>query len=77
MRVPSPKPFGVANDSLCRPALLTKDSEAYQSEHERIFGKPSALHGHTRYVYRNGERVEIRNPSTNPDEKPHTSTGRR
>jgi len=70
MKVPSPKPFGVAYDAMVRPELLTTDRKALQKNWDRVFGrKPTALPGHTRYIYRNGERIEVRNPSTNPDAK--------
>ena len=71
MKVPSPKPFNCSYDAMCRPELLTKNRKALQENWDRAFGKkPTALPGHTRYIYRDGKRIEVRNPSTNPDEKP-------
>ena len=66
MKIPSPKPYGVALDAFCRPELLTKDREHYAAEHERIFGPPKAKPGHYSYRYVGGKRIEIPNPSTCP-----------
>lgn len=70
MKVPGPKPFGVTYDSMCRPELLTKNNDVLRENWDSIFGpRPTALPGHTTYRYRDGKRIEIRNPSTNPDVK--------
>lgn len=64
MQIPNPKPLGLTKDAWSREGDKCKDSEQYLSNYDDIFKNRKREHGHVKYVYKNGKRYDIPNPST-------------
>lgn len=63
-KIPDQKPFGLTKDSWTNEGPKGKLTENQRQRHEEIFGERKPNPGHTTYVYRDGKRIAIPNPST-------------
>lgn len=68
MEIPNPKPLGLTKDAWSREGAKCKNSERYLSNHDDIYKNRKRKHGHVKYVYKNGKRYDLPNPSTHGPE---------
>jgi hypothetical protein len=68
MKIPDQKPFGKTKDSWSRAGERSKTTGRFLENYEEAFSSRSRNPGHTKFVYKNGKRYELPNPSTHGPE---------
>ena len=64
MQIPNPKPFGISKDSWSREGDKCKNSNKFLENYDTVFANRKREHGHVKYVYKDGKRYVLPNPST-------------
>jgi hypothetical protein len=68
MQIPNPKPLGMTKDSWSREGQKCKNSERFLENYDAVFANRKREHGHVKYVYKDGKRYVLPNPSTHGEE---------
>jgi hypothetical protein len=64
MKIPGPKPLGIAHDAWSREGSKNKNSDRFRENYDHIFKNRKPIKGHVKIVWKNGKRYELFNPAT-------------